>query len=108
MWRSQQASHVLAFLLRTATCTGAAWAVLGAGLSGCVSHAVDSGSGSGSGVSVGVGVGVGGGAMGAVGGEFRVQRLPGAHGQTLLALRRAPRAAPLRYRVIVVPGSGCA
>jgi hypothetical protein len=46
--------------------------------------------------------------MGAVGGEFRVQRLPGAHGQTLLALRRAPRAAPLRYRVIVVPGSGCA
>lgn len=37
-----------------------------------------------------------------------MQRLPGTQGQSLLALRRAPRVAPLRYRAIVIPGSGCA
>ena len=46
--------------------------------------------------------------MGAVGSEFRVQRLPGAHGQPLQALYRSERVAPARYRVIVIPGSGCA
>ncbi len=41
--------------------------------------------------------------------EGFVQRpLPGAGGATLQALVRNERAAPLRYRVIVIPGSGCA
>ncbi|MCB1987039.1 MAG: alpha/beta hydrolase [Burkholderiaceae bacterium] len=39
---------------------------------------------------------------------FQVRPLPAAQGATLLALERAPRVPPLRYRVIVVPGSGCA
>jgi len=39
---------------------------------------------------------------------FQVHPLPAAQGATLLALERAPRVLPLRYRVIVVPGSGCA
>ncbi|MGE5332179.1 MAG: alpha/beta hydrolase, partial [Nitrospirota bacterium] len=39
---------------------------------------------------------------------FQVRPLPAAQGATLLALERAPRVLPLRYRVIVVPGSGCA
>lgn len=34
--------------------------------------------------------------------------LPGEGGTVLQALQRAERVAPLRYRVIVVPGSGCA
>jgi len=34
--------------------------------------------------------------------------LPGEGGATVPALWRGERAAPLRYRVIVVPGSGCA
>ena len=37
-----------------------------------------------------------------------MQRLPGAHGQPLQALYRSERVAPARYRVIVIPGSGCA
>lgn len=41
-------------------------------------------------------------------GDFHVRSLPGAHGQQLQALYRSERAAPLRYRVIVIPGSGCA
>lgn len=42
------------------------------------------------------------------GAGFEVRELPG-HGETRLqALVRGPRAAPLRYRVIVLPGSGCA
>ncbi|MFN3440226.1 MAG: alpha/beta hydrolase [Acidovorax sp.] len=39
---------------------------------------------------------------------FALQSLPGAGGATLQALQRAERTAPLRYRVIVIPGSGCA
>ena len=39
---------------------------------------------------------------------FRAQALPGRDGATLQALERGARAAPLRYRVVVVPGSGCA
>lgn len=39
---------------------------------------------------------------------FRTQALPGRDGATLLALERGARVAPLRYRVVVVPGSGCA
>lgn len=39
---------------------------------------------------------------------FTEQHLPGAHGQSLVALVRSERTAPLRYRVIVLPGSGCA
>jgi hypothetical protein len=34
--------------------------------------------------------------------------LPGRDGATLQALERGARVAPLRYRVVVVPGSGCA
>ena len=41
-------------------------------------------------------------------GAFQLRPLPGAHGQQLMALQRSERVAPLRYRVIVVPGSGCA
>jgi len=44
----------------------------------------------------------------APGAEFGVRTLPGAGGATLQALQRGERAAPLRYRVIVIPGSGCA
>lgn len=40
--------------------------------------------------------------------EFGVRNLPGAGGATLQALQRGERTAPLRYRVIVIPGSGCA
>lgn len=42
--------------------------------------------------------------------EVRFERwpLPGAEGATLQALARNERTAPLRYRVIVIPGSGCA
>ena len=41
-------------------------------------------------------------------GDFQVHTLPGDGGVTLSALQRSERAAPLRYRVIVIPGSGCA
>lgn len=41
-------------------------------------------------------------------GAFHIRPLPGADGATLQALERGPRTAPLRYRVIVLPGSGCA
>ena len=40
--------------------------------------------------------------------EFQAYPLPGEGGVTLRALQRSERATPLRYRVIVVPGSGCA
>lgn len=83
---AKKASPVLAFLLRTA-----AWVVLGAGLGGCASRAVD-----------------GEHLPAPEAGEFRVQRLPGAHGQVLSVLIRSERVAPLRYRVIAIPGSGCA
>lgn len=39
--------------------------------------------------------------------DFTPISLPGEGGATLWALQRAERLAPLRYRVIVVPGSGC-
>lgn len=39
---------------------------------------------------------------------FRARRLPAADGLTLTALERPARALPTRYRVIVIPGSGCA
>lgn len=39
---------------------------------------------------------------------FALRPLPGADGATLQALARNERTAPLRYRVIVIPGSGCA
>jgi hypothetical protein len=41
-------------------------------------------------------------------GGFAPRPLPGADGATLQALVRSERTAPLRYRVIVIPGSGCA
>lgn len=41
-------------------------------------------------------------------GGFVPHPLPGDGGDTVPALLRGERAAPLRYRVIVVPGSGCA
>lgn len=39
---------------------------------------------------------------------FRTRPLPGQGGVTLQALERPALALPLRYRVVVVPGSGCA
>ncbi|WP_156391418.1 alpha/beta hydrolase [Acidovorax sp. Root70] len=39
---------------------------------------------------------------------FTFWPLPGAQGATLQALQRKERTPPLRYRVIVIPGSGCA
>jgi hypothetical protein len=39
---------------------------------------------------------------------FALRPLPGADGAVLKALQRGERTAPLRYRVIVIPGSGCA
>lgn len=41
-------------------------------------------------------------------GGFRTRILPAAQGLTLTALVRPARAPPARFRVIVVPGSGCA
>lgn len=41
-------------------------------------------------------------------GAWSVQHLPGQDGATLAALVRPERTAPARFRVIVVPGSGCA
>ncbi|WP_165836529.1 alpha/beta hydrolase [Acidovorax sp. 99] len=42
------------------------------------------------------------------GAGFALRSLPGVGDSVLQALQREERAAPLRYRVIVVPGSGCA
>lgn len=39
---------------------------------------------------------------------FQARQLPAANGLTLIALERPARAAPARYRAIVIPGSGCA
>jgi len=40
--------------------------------------------------------------------EWSIATLPGAHvGVTLIVLKRAALAAPARYRVVVLPGSGC-
>ena len=44
----------------------------------------------------------------AIAGAFRARQFPAADGLTLTALERPARAAPARYRVIVIPGSGCA
>lgn len=41
-------------------------------------------------------------------GAWSVRHLPGEAGATLAALARPERTAPARFRVIVVPGSGCA
>lgn len=40
--------------------------------------------------------------------SFQPRQLPAADGLTLTALERPARASPARYRVIVIPGSGCA
>ena len=40
--------------------------------------------------------------------RFVLRPVPGADGATLQALTRSELTAPLRYRVIVIPGSGCA
>lgn len=39
---------------------------------------------------------------------FALQSLPGQGGAQVLALARGPLVPPLRYRVLVIPGSGCA
>ena len=44
----------------------------------------------------------------APGAGFIQRAVPGARGAVLQTLQRAERTAPLRYRVIVIPGSGCA
>ena len=41
-------------------------------------------------------------------GAFSLQVLPGSQGARVPTLQRAERTAPARYRVIVLPGSGCA
>lgn len=41
-------------------------------------------------------------------GAFALRVLPGSQGAHVPALQRAERAAPARYRVLVLPGSGCA
>lgn len=77
-----KASRVLAFLLRLAVgCWCGAW------LGGCATAERP--------------------APGAAS-AFVEHRLPAAQGQSLVALYRNERAAPLRYRAIVIPGSGCA
>ncbi|WP_245606858.1 alpha/beta hydrolase [Simplicispira psychrophila] len=80
-----QASCVLAFFLRAAAVV--AVAVLGAGLTACASADL---------------------APAPRSDSFSVRSLPGVDGQLLQALYRSERVAPLRYRVIVIPGSGCA
>lgn len=40
--------------------------------------------------------------------RFAQRPLPGADGVIVPTLQRSERTAPLRYRVIVIPGSGCA
>ena len=50
----------------------------------------------------------GGVAPSSTSGGFAPHPLPGVGGVTLQALQRGERTAPLRYRVIVIPGSGCA
>lgn len=42
------------------------------------------------------------------GARFELRELPGDGGAHLQALTRGARVVPLRYRVIVLPGSGCA
>lgn len=56
------------------------------------------------------GIGQGGAAADRAGAPFAVRTLPGAAGSgvSLQALVRPERFSPARYRVIVVPGSGCA
>ena len=76
-----QASRVLAFFLRAAVLVSAA------GVVACASTEQTSALGQ---------------------DRFSVRRLPGMNGQPLQALYRSERVAPLRYRVIVIPGSGCA
>lgn len=44
----------------------------------------------------------------AQGAGFVQRAVPGVGGAVLQTLQRAERTAPLRYRVIVIPGSGCA
>ena len=48
------------------------------------------------------------GAQGSGSPAFHLLPLAGLGGVMLHALERAPRVPPLRYRVIVIPGSGCA
>lgn len=40
--------------------------------------------------------------------RFSTIQLSGAQGETVWALQRGPAAPPLRYQVVVIPGSGCA
>lgn len=82
-----QASRVLAFFLRAVAVV--AVAVLGAGLTACANVDADL-------------------APAPRPDSFNVRSLPGVDGQLLQALYRSERVAPLRYRVIVIPGSGCA
>lgn len=80
--RPLKASRVLAFLLRVAVSAGAIpW------LAGCAAP---------------------GSATLLDTSPFTERRLPADQGQSLAALYRSERTAPLRYRVIVIPGSGCA
>lgn len=91
-----QASPVLAFFARGRRGrAGAAWAVLAALLCACTAPTTTM-------------TAPPAPPLHALPGGFTERRWPAAHGQTVQVLERAERAAPLRYRVIVIPGSGCA
>ena len=91
-----QASPVLAFFARGRRGrAGAAWAVLAALLCACTAPTTTM-------------TAQPAPPLHALPGGFTEHRWPAAHGQTVQVLERAERAAPLRYRVIVIPGSGCA
>ena len=91
-----QASPVLAFFARGRRGrAGAAWAVLAALLCACTAPTTTM-------------TAPPAPPLHALPGGFTEHRWPAAGGQTVQVLERAERAAPLRYRVIVIPGSGCA
>lgn len=91
-----QASPVLAFFARGRRGrAGAAWAVLAALLCACTAPTTTM-------------TAPPAPPLHALPGGFTEHRWPAADGQTVQVLERAERAAPLRYRVIVIPGSGCA
>lgn len=75
----------------------AAFALAGAALWGCAASAPERGDGSPPAA-----------VETALADAFRARQRPAADGLTLTVLERTARAAPARYRVIVVPGSGCA
>lgn len=91
-----QASRVLAFFMGTRRWAGRVMfaTAVGAGLGGCAAVPSTTPSAAAS--------------TAASTSTFQSLVLPGEGGVALQALQRSERVPPLRYRVIVVPGSGCA